>query len=123
MSHSILIVDDSAFARRTMRQMLEAGGYDVDEAATGPEALERYALHKPLAVLLDLVMEGMTGLELLAQLRSIDPNVMVVVATADIQTTTRDEAFRLGAGALVNKPFTPDELLAAVRHVTGHGGP
>ena len=117
MSHSILIVDDSAFARRKLRQVLEGAGYLVEEAASGPEAIEKYSLRKPHAVLLDIVMEGMDGFEVLGRLRALDPKANVIVATADIQSATRDEVFRLGAAGLLNKPFDPAEVLAAVQRV------
>ena len=66
MNARILVVDDSGFARRSLRQVLEAAGHSVDEAKDGHEALERYFLAKPDLVLLDMVMEGMNGLEVLA---------------------------------------------------------
>lgn len=116
----ILVVDDSAFARRKLREVLGRAGYIVDEAGSGLEALEKYSLCKPHAVLLDIVMEGMDGVEALARLRALDPNANVIVATADIQSRTRDEVFRLGAADLVNKPFDAAEVLAALERVTQH---
>ncbi|HKQ36492.1 MAG TPA: response regulator [Verrucomicrobiae bacterium] len=117
MTSRILIVDDSAFARRKLRQALESAGYYIEEAASGPQALEKYSLHKPDVVLLDLVMEGMDGLQVLAQLRAMDPNANVIVATADVQSATREEAFKSGAAGILNKPFNPEEVLAAVQRV------
>lgn len=118
----LLIVDDSAFARRMLRQVLEPAGYAIDEASSGLEALEKYSLHKPDAVLLDIVMDGMGGTEVLTQLRAMDPNAKVIVATADLQMATRDEVFRLGACDLLNKPFQPLEVLAAVRRAAERPG-
>src|SRR5262245_33809496 len=89
MNARILVVDDSGFARRTLKQMLEGAGHTVDEAKDGPEALERYFLDKPDLVMLDMVMEGMNGLEVLAKLRELDPEAKVIIATADVQTSTR----------------------------------
>jgi two-component system, chemotaxis family, chemotaxis protein CheY len=119
----ILIVDDSAFARRKLRQILEASGHAIDEAASGAEALEKYRALKPHLVLLDIVMEGMDGCETLARLRDADPNATVIVATADVQSATRDEVFKLGAAGWVNKPFDAQEVLAAVQRVTERAGP
>ena len=73
MKHKILLVDDSALARRSMRAILEAAGYEVVEAEDGMAALERYFLEKPDVVLLDLVMKGMYGLDVLTKLRELDP--------------------------------------------------
>jgi two-component system, chemotaxis family, chemotaxis protein CheY len=61
----------------------------------------------------------MDGLEVLARLRQIDPNAIVVIASADIQSATRDEAFKLGATDFINKPFDAIEVLAAVLRGTG----
>ncbi len=67
MSAKILVVDDSGLARRSTRRVLEAAGYEVVEADEGLSALERYFVEKPAVVLLDLVMKGMYGLDVLDQ--------------------------------------------------------
>ena len=67
MKAKVLIVDDSALTRRNLRQILETAGCEVAEAEDGLGALERYFLDKPDVVLLDLVMRGMYGLEVLAE--------------------------------------------------------
>ncbi|HTD85929.1 MAG TPA: response regulator [Candidatus Binatia bacterium] len=121
MTGHILIVDDSGFARRTLRQMLETGGHSVDEAANGSDALERYFLKKPDLVLLDLVMEGITGMDVLARLRELDPSARVVVASADVQSSTRAEAQSGGAIGFINKPFVREDVLNAVSHVLAGG--
>ncbi len=72
MSGKILVVDDSALSRRTLRRILESAGYDVVEANEGMAALEAYFLEKPGLVLLDLVMKGMYGLDVLVKLREMD---------------------------------------------------
>ena len=89
MSTRILIVDDSALARRMMRQILESAGYEVEEAADGAQALERYFLNRHDLVFLDNVMDRMYGLEVLGKFRELNPEVRVVMATADVQTSTR----------------------------------
>ena len=72
MSDKILIVDDSGLARRRARGILEEAGYEVVEAEDGMAALERYFVDRPDLVLLDLVMKGMYGLDVLAKLREMD---------------------------------------------------
>ena len=72
MKAKVLIVDDSALSRRSLRQILETAGCDVAEAEDGLSALERYFLDKPDVVLLDLVMRGMYGLDVLHKLRELD---------------------------------------------------
>jgi two-component system, chemotaxis family, chemotaxis protein CheY len=110
MKSKILIVDDSSLARRTTRQALEEKGYAVEEASDGAQAIERYFLNRPDVVVLDMVMTGMYGLEVLAKLREINPEVRVIVATADIQQSTRDQARAAGASAFVNKPVNRQAL-------------
>ena len=122
MVEKVLVVDDSALSRRTMRRMLEAAGYSVIEAEEGMTALELYVLEKPGAVLLDLVMKGMYGLDVLAKLREIDTDARVVIASADIQSSTRILAEEAGACALVNKPLVAAEVLQAVEKALA-GGP
>lgn len=111
---TILIVDDSNLSRRTSRRILESGGYEIIEAPDGMSALERFALERPDVVLLDVTMPDMSGLEVLRQLRAIDPNVKVVMATADVQTSTRELAQAGGAAGFVTKPLTEKVVLAAV---------
>jgi two-component system chemotaxis response regulator CheY len=121
MNKRILIVDDSALSRRTLRNMLEGAGYAVEEASDGAQALERYFLNPHDMVLLDIVMERLSGLEVLAKFRELNPDVRVVMATADIQSSTRDQARDSGAVGIINKPFTKDRLLATVATVLEGG--
>jgi two-component system chemotaxis response regulator CheY len=110
MKKKILVVDDSGLARRLTRKMLEEMGHDVEEAPSGPQALEQYALGQHDLVLLDLLMAGMYGLEVLQKLKELNPSLPVVVATADIQRSTRDQVQAAGASAMVNKPIDQAEL-------------
>jgi two-component system chemotaxis response regulator CheY len=119
MSGKILLVDDSALARRSVRQMLEGAGYEVVEAEDGLIALERYFLEKPDVVLLDLVMNGMMGLDVLQKLHEMDPNVRAIVVSADIQESSRELAVAGGARGFVNKPVDRVRLLKAVSGVLG----
>src|SRR5215207_1723736 len=85
---TILVVDDSGYARRLLRQTLEPHGHTVLEAGSGMAGLEAYAVHAPDLVLLDLTMEDMGGLEVLTRVREIDPRARVIVVSADIQRST-----------------------------------
>ena len=114
MNETVLLVDDSGLARRGTRRILEGAGYRVIEAEDGLAALERYALDRPTVVLLDLVMRGMYGLEVLAKLREIDPDARVIVISADIQTSSRDLVREAGASGFLTKPVDAELLLAAV---------
>jgi two-component system chemotaxis response regulator CheY len=121
MKSQILIVDDSGFARRSMRQILEPAGHTVVEASNGQDALEQYFLKRPDLVLLDMVMEGMNGLDVLTKLKELDPAAKVVLATADIQSTTRVETQAAGASGFITKPFNPDNVLNVVSNVLSGG--
>jgi len=121
MSEKILIVDDSALSRRTLRRILESAGYEAVEADDGMTALELYFLEKPSLVLLDLVMKGMYGLDVLVKLREMDPKALVVVASADIQSSTRKLVDEAGALAFINKPFISEQVIAAVEAALAEG--
>lgn len=114
MKAKILIVDDSSLARRTTRAALESIGHVVEEAKDGADALERYFLGRHDLVILDMVMTGMYGLEVLARMRELNPEVRVIVATADIQQSTRDQVRAGGAVAFLNKPINRDSLADTV---------
>lgn len=117
MTATVLIVDDSSLARRMLRQHLEALNFTVIEAADGTEALESFFLHRPDLVILDMVMTGMYGTEVLAKLIELQPDVRVIIATADIQTSTAEQVRAAGAKAILNKPIVRQQLADAVAMV------
>lgn len=121
MSRKVLVVDDSALSRRTLRRILEPAGYEVVDADDGMTGLEVYFLEKPDLVLLDLVMKGMYGLDVLAKLREMDPNALVVVASADIQSSTRKLANEAGALGFIHKPFVPEDVIASIEAALAEG--
>lgn len=119
MKTRVLIVDDSALARRNLRQILESANCEVDEAEDGLSALERYFLDKPDVVLLDLVMRGMYGLEVIEKLRQLDPLAKVVVVSADVQTSSQQLVDQAGAKAFITKPFDREEIIGTLKAVLG----
>lgn len=121
MSTKIMIVDDSGMSRRTLRRILEPAGYEIVEAEEGMVALELYFVAKPDLVLLDLVMKGMYGLDVLGKLREMDPDSRVIVASADIQRSTRMMVEEAGAKGFVTKPFVAEEVLSTVKAALGGG--
>ena len=110
----ILIVDDSGLSRRTLRKILEPAGHEVIEATEGIAAIERYFLDQPDLVLLDLNMTGMYGIDVLNKLRELDPLARVIIASADIQDSTREMAQSGGACAFITKPFLSGPVLSTV---------
>ncbi len=110
----IIVVDDSGYTRRVHRRILEGAGHEVAEAASGIAALEAYFLDRPDLVLLDLSMEDMGGLDVLARLRELDPHARVVVVSADVQRSTAELVRDAGAVRFVGKPAAPGVLVDAV---------
>ena len=84
-------------------------------------ALERYFVDKPDIVMLDLVMKGMYGIDVLRKLREMDPQARVIIASADIQVSTLQMVEEGGASAFVNKPFTSEKVLATLHRVLQGG--
>ena len=121
MSGKILIVDDSSLARRTLRQLLEGMGYAVDEASDGTQALERFFLNPHELVILDMVMSGMYGLDVLAKMREMAPTVRVIIVTSDIQKSTADQVKAAGAKAILNKPVNRQQLTTAIQTILAGG--
>jgi two-component system chemotaxis response regulator CheY len=119
MTEKILIVDDSGLARRRVRGILEDAGYQVVEAEDGMAALERYHVDRPDLVVLDLVMKGMYGMEVLGKLREMDSLARVIVASADVQSSSHEMATAAGAAGFMTMPIDADQLLALVRSTLG----
>lgn len=110
MKAKVLIVDDSSLARRTMRSMLEDLGHTVDDASDGATALEKFFVAPPDLVILDLVMTGMYGVDVLNKMRELNPAARVIIATADVQQSTADQVRAAGAKGILNKPVTREKL-------------
>jgi two-component system, chemotaxis family, chemotaxis protein CheY len=106
-----------------MRSILEAEGYKVIEAADGHAALEQFFVRRPDLVMLDLLMREMAGLEVLTKLRQMDAQARVIIATADIQSSTRRMAEQAGALAVIGKPFAAAVVLETVRHALADAPP
>ncbi len=121
----ILVVDDDAAVRTLLRRLLSTEGYAVDEAADGPTALEKVAEVSPDLLLLDIMMPGQDGLDVLECLRRMS-DVPVILLTAKGDEAHRVLAFRFGADDYVVKPFSTAELtgrIAAVLRRTAGGKP
>lgn len=123
MNAKVLLVDDSGLARRSTRRLLEDAGYAVVEAEDGLSALERFAVDKPDVVLLDLVMKGMYGLDVLEKLRELDPEARVIIVSADVQTSSRDLVQAAGAAGFINKPAAPGQVVAMIEQVMKGASP
>ncbi|MBF5041611.1 sigma-54-dependent Fis family transcriptional regulator [Aggregicoccus sp. 17bor-14] len=114
MSARILVVDDDAALRYTLREILESEGHRVAEAADGEEALARFAEEPFALVVTDLRMPRLDGMELLRRLQAQTPAPRVVLVTAHGSERQAVEAMKAGAYDYFRKPFETDELLAVV---------
>jgi two-component system sensor histidine kinase/response regulator len=113
----ILVVDDDAMARRTLRAMLERGHYQVETVEGGAEALAFLSTNKPDLVLLDIIMPGMDGLETCRRIRAL-PNselLPIIFLTADERPEIHAEAFRAKGDDFLRKPVLAAELIVRIR--------
>jgi two-component system KDP operon response regulator KdpE len=121
-ANSVLIVDDEVQIRRLLRVTLEANGYRVLEAATGPDGLAEAAQRNPDVIILDLGLPGMDGLTVLKRLRewSRAPVLVLSVQEGDLDKVS---ALDNGADDYMTKPFSTAELLARLRVLRRHAQP
>jgi two-component system, NtrC family, response regulator AtoC len=115
MQHSILIVDDEALTLRTIGRALEAEGYEVFSASDGEEALRIVAEQKPDLALLDVVLPGINGIEVLRQAKKISPAMIVVMMSAYHMVDRAVEAMKLGAYDFLIKPFHIADMVNTIQ--------
>ncbi|MBW1772809.1 MAG: sigma-54-dependent Fis family transcriptional regulator [Deltaproteobacteria bacterium] len=108
--NKILIVDDELILRESLSRWLERDGHRVETAASGEEALDRFKETRYDILLVDIKMEGISGLEVLRHVKESDPDVAVVMITAYGSISTAIEAMKNGASDYLLKPFDPNEL-------------
>ncbi len=118
----ILVVDDDESLRWVTQAQLQQSGYAVDAAAGGAEALERIAGAPPDMVITDLMMPGMSGVDLLKKIRADYPEILVILVTAFGTVETAVEAMKVGAYDYITKPVNMDELRLMVGRGLEHLG-
>ncbi|BBZ71704.1 two-component system response regulator MprA [Mycobacterium paraseoulense] len=111
----ILVVDDDRAVRESLRRSLSFNGYSVDLAHDGLEALEMIASDRPDALVLDVMMPRLDGLEVCRQLRSTGDDLPILVLTARDSVSERVAGLDAGADDYLPKPFALEELLARMR--------
>jgi len=112
----VLVVDDEPHIRAVLRGYLEADGFAVAEAADGETAVERVRREPPDLVLLDVLLPGLDGLEVLRQLRTFS-DVYVILVTARTEEVDKLVGLGVGADDYITKPFSPREVAARVKAV------
>lgn len=113
----ILIVEDDNDINQMLNELLTLHGYHTIQAFSGTEALLHLKNNPPAAVILDLMLPGMTGEELLAQIKAAQKDTAVIIASAKEATATRVSLLRAGADDYITKPFDTEELLARLEAV------
>ena len=112
---NILVVDDELIVRDSLKEWLEVeGGFQVNMAESGPDALEHIKSHECQLMLLDIKMPGMDGVEVLQKAKELFPDLAVVMMTAYATVETAVEAMKIGALDYLIKPFDPDALIPKV---------
>lgn len=111
----ILVVDDNAVNLRIATKVLEKAGYKISTATNGELGFEAFQQKSFDLVLMDLQMPVMDGFEATRRIRKIDPETPIIAVSASSLVESKDEAYAAGMNGFVTKPFTPVELLSAVK--------
>lgn len=118
MAKKVLIVDDSAFMRMTLKNILTKSGYEIaGEACTGKEAIEEYEKLKPDFVTMDLIMPDMNGIEALQEIMRSDQKACVMIVSAMGQQALVEEAISKGARDFIIKPFKAPNVLEKIEKI------
>ncbi|HKE61441.1 MAG TPA: response regulator transcription factor [Nitrospira sp.] len=110
----ILVVDDEASIRRSLKMNLETRGYTVDAAETGEKAMKAFENRRPDLLILDLLMPGMGGIDVVRKLRAVS-TIPIIVLSAIGEEAQKVQALELGADDYMTKPFGMEELFARIR--------
>jgi DNA-binding NtrC family response regulator len=116
----IHVVDDEPIIHEVLSQLLTSEGYDVELSSSGEEALEKHSSQAYDVILLDLLMPGLNGIEVLKGIKKIDPLASVIVITAYASVESAIAAMKMGAYDYIQKPFKHDELLLTIERALEH---
>lgn len=119
---SVLVVDDKEMMRDSVGSTLTRAGFSVRTAVDGRSALKEITSKRPDAVITDLNMPGMTGVDLTGEIRAIDEDLPVILMTAFGTIETAVQAMKNGAFDYITKPFEGDEMIIAVKRAISHSG-
>ncbi|MEK7850548.1 MAG: response regulator [Deltaproteobacteria bacterium] len=115
--NNILVVDDDLHMRMMFEAILESEGYNVTLAQSGPEALAMMKAEQPSLVLLDYMMPGMNGLDVLKEIKKSHVQTEVIIVTGHGSEKLSIEMLKSGASDYIQKPFTMDQLLSSIKRV------
>jgi len=116
----IHVIDDEPIIHDVLSQLLTSEGYDIEISSSGEEALEKFEVRTFDLVLLDLLMPGMNGIEILKAAKKIDPQALIIILTAYASVESAIEAMKIGAFDYIQKPFKHEELLLTIARALEH---
>ncbi|MBA7523251.1 Regulatory protein AtoC [subsurface metagenome] len=116
----IHIIDDEPIIHEVLGDLLSSEGYKVENSASGEEALDKHSSQSFQLVLLDLLLPGIDGIDVLKKLKKIDPNSVIIIITAFASVESAISAMKIGAYDYIQKPFKHDELLITVQRAIEH---
>jgi two-component system OmpR family response regulator len=119
MSKSVLLVEDEPHILEALRFLLERDGFTVSSCSDGDQAISKARLDTPDLVVLDVMLPGRNGFEILREMRASPDlaDIPVLMLTAKGQSRDRETALEAGANRFVTKPFSNEEIVAAVREL------
>lgn len=117
---TIHVVDDEPIIHEVLTQLLTSEGYEVELSSSGEEALEKHSSTGFDLILLDLLMPGLDGLQVLKGIKRIDPQALIIIITAYASVESAITAMKMGAFDYVQKPFKHDELLLTIKRALDH---
>ncbi len=116
---SVLAIDDEQIVRISCERILRGAGYDIDTSADGKNALKMIEAKKYDVILTDLKMPGMDGLEVMSEIKKRLPGTKVIIVTGYSTVDTAARAMKMGAHSYIEKPFSPESLVAAIQDALG----
>jgi two-component system chemotaxis response regulator CheY len=122
-TRSILIVDDAAFMRMMLRDILVSAGYVVYEAVDATDAVAKYESLRPDLVTMDITLPAGDGIEATARIRATDPSARILMVSALGESRVMQAALDAGAVGYLVKPFQPDKVIELVRACIGAAPP
>ncbi|MCL2008950.1 MAG: response regulator [Synergistaceae bacterium] len=120
MGKKVLIVDDAAFMRMMLKDILQKNDYEiVGEAENGKLAVAAYQKYQPDIVTMDITMPEMNGIDAVKAIKTLDPGAKIVMVSAMGQQPMVIEAIQAGANDFIVKPFQPERVVEAISKVLG----
>lgn len=115
----VLLVDDAAFVRMSLRKVLDDSEYDFTyvEAATGEDAIHLFKSEKPDLTIMDITMPGMNGIEAVEKIIELDPDAKIIMCSSIGYQEKVVDAITAGAVDFIIKPYTPGKIMHAVEKV------